>query len=73
MSRGKRNRDNERPGTRYGKRVVMGVETLIFNSVKYVGLRVRCDCGNIDVVRKAYIVGGRGNQCPACSAEARQK
>lgn len=69
----RRNRENERPGTRYGKRTVIQAEPMLIGEAKYVGLRVICDCGRVDLVRKSYLVRGRGLQCPDCEADERSK
>ncbi|WP_313242968.1 hypothetical protein [Stutzerimonas nitrititolerans] len=68
-----RNTDNEQPGTRYGKRVVLRSGVILCGQTKYVGLRVICDCGRVDLVRKSYLVRGRGLQCPDCEADERSK
>lgn len=66
MPRGKRNFDNEQPGTRYGRRVVLRTETIVHKMTKYVGLWVRCDCGGVDLVRKSMLVTGRADKCKNC-------
>lgn len=61
-----RNTDNEKPGTRYGKRVVLSTDRIVIGHLKYVGLWVRCDCGRTDLVRKSALVAGLADQCKDC-------
>jgi DNA-binding XRE family transcriptional regulator len=67
-----RDRECEKPGTRYGRRVVISTDAIISGGVKYVGLWVRCDCGRTDLVRKSSLVAGVADQCADCGAKAKQ-
>ena len=73
MPRGKRNFDNEQPGTRYGRRVVLRTETIVHKMTKYVGLWVRCDCGREDLVRKSSLVAGLADKCKDCENAEREQ
>jgi len=66
-----RNTDNEKPGTRYGKRVVLRSGVILCGQTKCVALWVRCDCGRVDLVRKSMLVSGRADQCVECKADER--
>lgn len=63
-----RNLENEKPGTRYGKRVVVRPEAIIYGGSKHPGLWMRCDCGKEDLVTKSAVVNGRAKQCVECKA-----
>lgn len=68
-----RNTDNETPGTRYGRRVVLSTDAIICGQIKYIGLWVRCDCGRDDLVRKSDLVAGRADKCRDCEAAERSE
>lgn len=57
----------EQVGLRYGSRVIIGVEPLMIGEVKYRGLVMRCDCGNVSTVQKSHVVNGRANKCDNCA------
>lgn len=66
-----RNRANEQPGTRYGRRVVLRSGFILCGQTKYVALWVRCDCGRVDLVRKSELVAGRAGKCRDCETAER--
>lgn len=66
MPRGRRNYENEKPGTRYGRREVLRAETIVHGTTKYVGLWVRCTCGRVDLIRKSTLVARLADKCKDC-------
>lgn len=67
------NHEAEKPGTRYGKRVVLGPEPMISGETKRRGVRVRCDCGREDVVNKYMLIRGRSKQCIDCKEDEKSR
>lgn len=64
---------SERIGTRYGRRTVIGSGHILISGVKYVALKVRCDCGTEDLVRKSQISDAHGRQCRECSYDEKSR
>lgn len=68
-----RNTDNEQPGTRYGRRVVLRSGIILCGQTKYVALWVRCDCGRVDLVRKSMLVSGYADRCVDCKHDDKSR
>jgi len=68
-----RNTDNEKPGTRYGKRVVLRSGFILCGQTKYVALWVQCECGSVDLVRKSALVNGKADRCVECQSDERSR
>lgn len=64
---------SERIGTRYGSRTVIGVGHVEYSGVKYVALKVRCDCGAEDLIRKSQLKRGIGRACRECSYDEKSR
>lgn len=67
------NYEAEKPGARYGRRVVLGPESMISGETKRRGVRVRCDCGREDVVNKYMLIRGRSKQCVDCKEDEKSR
>lgn len=64
---------SERIGTRYSSRTVIGVGHVEYSGVKYVALKVRCDCGAEDLIRKSQLKRGIGRACRECSYDEKSR
>lgn len=56
-------------GRRYGSRVV--VEDIGTRDDVHYQVRVRCDCGQVDVVSLGNLLSGRADRCRPCGARRR--
>lgn len=73
MKPGVCNFESEKPGMRYGKRVVLRPDVLISGGNKHRALWVRCDCGREDLVYKSQLVNRRAEQCLDCKSRAKSE